>query len=401
MSWKRLVLASSAWLAAVVCWTGSGVAGSRSQEPSPASARHTLVYVGTYTDGTSKGIYVSRLDPDTGALTPPELATEAVNPSWLAVHPSGRFLYAANEIDDFEGAGAGAASAFAIDRGTGRLRLLNQSSTRGGGPCHASLDRSGRHLLVANYGGGSVAVLPVAEDGRLGTSSAFVQHEGSAADAKTKVKPHAHSADPAGDNRFVLVADLGLDRVFVYKFDANGGGLAAHTVAPTKPGAGPRHLALRPDGRFAYLVNERHMTATAFRWDGERGALEELQTVSTLPEGTAVAPGFSGAEVLVHPSGRFVYTSNRGHDTIAVFAVDGERGTLRPVEHVATGGRIPRGVGIDPSGRWLLVGNQKSDRVTIFRIDSATGRLTATGQALDLGAPVAFAFVPAGPGGVR
>jgi 6-phosphogluconolactonase len=360
-----------------------------------AAGPSTLVYFGTYTEGKSRGIYVSRFDPQTGRLTTPELAAESTNPSFLAVHPSGRFVYAANEVDSFEGAAAGAASAFAVDPATGKLTLLGQSSSRGAAPCYVSLDRGGRHLFVANYGGGSVAVIPVGEDGRLGPASGFVQHRGTGADPKRQEGPHAHAIDVDPSGRFVLAVDLGLDRVLVYRFDADKGSLVPHEppFAPVKPAAGPRHLAFRPDGRFAYVVNELAMTLTAFRYDADRGTLAEVATVSTLPAGTGVTPDFSCAEVLAHPSGRFVYASNRGHDTIAVFAVDGETGVPRLVENVGTGGQIPRGFGIDPSGRYLLAANQKSDRVAVFAIDPASGRLRATGQTVEVGTPVSVAFV--------
>jgi 6-phosphogluconolactonase len=388
---------------AVVC----GIVGAlgaawsmRSAVPAHAAASDSLlVYFGTYTSGPSKGIYVSRLDAATGVLGPPELAVESVNPSFLAVHPSGRFLYAVNEIDNFEGGAAGAASSFAIEAG-GKLRLLNQSSTRGTGPCYISLDRAGRHALVANYGGGSLAVLPVAADGRLGPASAFVQHETlPSADAQKPRRPHGHSIDLDPANRFVLAADLGLDRVFVYRLTP-AGALVPHDppFAAMDPGAGPRHVAIHPSGTSAYVLQEKAMTVDAFALDAARGTLTHRQKLSSLPAGVAVAPGFSGAEILVHPSGRFVYASNRGHDTVAVFAVDQDKGTLQPVEHAAMAGKTPRGFGIDPSGRWLVVGNQRSDTVSVFRIDPATGRLTNTGQSVAVGAPVSVAFL-ARPGG--
>ncbi len=355
----------------------------------PASAPgETLVYFGTYTGAKSQGIYFSRLDAETGRLSAPGLAAETVNPSFLAVHPSGRFLYAVNEVSEIEGEAAGSASAFAIDRSTGRLRLLNRSSSRGRGPCYLSLDRTGRNLLLANYEGGSVAVLPVADDGRLGPAVSFVQHKGTRA-------PHAHSIDVDAANRFVLAADLGLDRVYVYRFDATTGRLAenAPVFASVDPGAGPRHVALHPDGGFAYVLNELSMTLTAMRYDPERGTLSTVQTISSLPEGVAVAPDFSGAEVLFHPGGRFLYASNRGHDTIAVFAVDEVGGTLRLLEHEPTGGRTPRGFGIDPSGKFLLAANQDSDTVVVFRIDQASGLLSPAGETVEVGSPVTVAFV--------
>jgi len=347
----------------------------------------TLVYFGTYTDGKSKGIYVSSLDTS-GRLTEPELAVETVNPSFLAIHPTGRFLYAVNEIVDLEGEATGSASAFAIESASGRLRFLNRSSSRGPGPCYLSLDRTGRHLLVANYNGGSVAVLPVGRDGALGPATASVQHRGSDA-------PHAHSIDVDAANRFALAADLGLDRVFVYRFDPLRGVLAANdpSFVSLEPGAGPRHVALHPSGRFAYVLNELSMTLTAMLYHADRGALTALQTVSSLPDSVAVADDYDGAEVLVHPGGRFLYASNRGHDTIAVFAIDESKGTLRLLEHVSTGGKTPRGFGIDPTGAYLLAANQDSHSIVVFRVDPGTGRLTPTGQTVEVPSPVAVAFV--------
>jgi 6-phosphogluconolactonase len=398
MSGRLVIVSAVAALFGGAAWLLLALAASARA----ASAESLFVYFGTYTSGASKGIYVSRLDTATGVLSPPELAAESVNPSFLALHPSGRFLYAVNEIDNFEGAGAGAASAFAVEP-TGNLRLLNQSSTRGGGPCYVSLDRAGKHVLVANYGGGSVAVLPVGADGRLGPASAFVQHETlPGADPQKPRRPHGHSIDLAPGDRFALVADLGLDRVLVYRLTPAGG------LVPNDPpfatmdaGAGPRHVAINPAGTFAYVLQEKAMTVDTFALDAARGTLRHEQKLSSLPEGVAVAEGFSGAEILVHPSGRFVYASNRGHDTIAVFAVDKDRGTLKPVEHAAMGGKTPRGFGIDPAGRWLIAGNQRSDTVSVFRIDPGTGRLTHTGQSVAVGAPVSVAFLAAPPSAAK
>jgi 6-phosphogluconolactonase len=387
MGTSRLV-----WIS-VAAWLGAGLQAAGQAEPArsakPAMSDGMLVYFGTYTNGTSKGIYVSRFDATTGVLGTPALAAESVNPSFLAVHPSGRFLYAVNEVDNFEGGSAGAASAFAIEA-AGKLRLLNQSS-------YISLDRAGKHVLVANYGGGSVAVLPVAPDGRLGPATAFVQHETvTSADPQKPRRPHGHSIDLDPSHRFALVADLGLDRVFVYRW-TDRGSLAPNDppFAAMDPGAGPRHIAIHPSGRSVYVLQEKHMTVDAFAFDAARGVLTHKQKVSSLPDGVAVAPGFSGAEILVHPSGRFLYASNRGHDTIAAFAIDQDQGTVKLVEHAAMAGKTPRGFGIDPTGRWLLAGNQRSDTVTVFRIDPASGRLTNTGQSIAVGAPVSVAFVRA------
>jgi 6-phosphogluconolactonase len=348
----------------------------------------TLVYFGTYTGAKSKGIYMSRLDSESRKLSEPALAAESVNPSFLAVHPSGKFLYAVNEVDRIEGEAAGEASAFAIDRATGRLKLLNRSSSKGPGPCYLSLDRTGRNLLLANYGGGSVAVLPVGEDGALGPATSFIRHQGPRA-------AHAHSIDVDAANRFALAADLGLDRIYVYRFDPSKGLLAAGDppFATVDAEAGPRHVALHPGGNFVYVLNELSLTLTAMRYHAERGTLSAIQTISSLPGGVGVAPEFSGAEVLVHPRGGFLYASNRGHDTIAIFAIDEEAGTLHLLEHVSTEGKTPRGFGIDPSGSYLLAANQDSDTVVLFWIEPGGGRLSPPMQTVSVGSPVAVAFV--------
>jgi 6-phosphogluconolactonase len=272
---------------------------------------------------------------------------------------------------------------------------LNQQSSVGSGPAHLIVDTSGRDVLVANYGGGSVAVLPIETDGRLKPYSAFVQHTGSGVDPQRQKGPHAHSVNVDPENRFAYVADLGLDKVLIYRFDAGKGSLVANDppFAPLKPGAGPRHFAFHPKGRFAYVINEMDLTITAFSHDAARGALKELQTVSTLPPGQSMQPGYSTAEVQVHPSGRFLYGSNRGHNSITVFAIDEKAGTLTYVENQPTQGDTPRGFGVEPGGAYLLAGNQKSDSVVVFRIDQKTGRLTPTGHKVEVGAPVCVKFV--------
>lgn len=366
----------------------------------PATASLFLVYIGTYSGAKSKGIHVCRLDAATGQLTTPELAAEAVNPTFLAIHPSRpllfsadrAFLYAANEISG-RGTG-GAVSAFVINKETGRLTLLNQQSSQGSGPCHLSLDATGKWVLVANYNSGSVAVLPVKDDGSLGEATAAIQHAGSGIDKKRQDGPHAHWINVSADNRFAFACDLGLDKVMIYKFDPAKGSLAANdpAFAALKAGSGPRHLAFDPNGRFAYLISEIGQTMTAFTYDAARGALQEIQTLSTLPE------GFSGqnttAEVEVHPSGKFLYGSNRGHDSIVVYAIDEATGKLTFVEHQSTQGKGPRNFAIDPTGQWLFAANQGTDNIVTFRVDPKTGRLTPTGQTVHVGAPVCLKFLP-------
>ncbi len=359
----------------------------------PPSKGECLVYFGTYTRGSSKGIYVSRFNEVTGKLTPPELAAETANPSFLAIHPNGRFLYAAHETNSFQGQRSGSVSAFAIDGVTGKLTLLNQVSSRGAGPAHVTVDRTGKYVLVANYGGGNVAVLPVKEDGSLAEASGFVQHTGSGF-TKRQAGPNAHSVNMSPDNRFAIVADLGLDKVFVYRFDPVKGSLEANEPPFVKvaPGAGPRMFTFGPKGRFAYVIDEINYTITAFAYNAKACVLTEVQTITTLPKdftGTT-----STAEVQVAPTGRFLYGSNRGNDSIAVFSIDARKGTLTPVEIVPTQGKTPRNFSIDPTGSFLLAANQGSNNVVVFRIDAKTGRLTPTGQVVEVGSPVCVKLLP-------
>jgi 6-phosphogluconolactonase len=356
-----------------------------------------LVYFGTYTGekSTSKGVYVSRLDIATGALSAPELAAETTSPSYLAIHPTGNFLYAANEVRTFAGKETGSISAFAIDRTTGKLTALNQESAMGRGPVYVVVDKTGRNVLVSNYGGGSVAALPLGTDGTLKPASAFIQHTGSSINPQRQQGPRAHSINLDPGNRFAYAADLGLDKVLIYRFDADKGSLTANDppFAAVQPGAGPRHFAFHPKGRFAYVINEIDVTLTAFSSDPERGGLTAIQTLSTLPPGQTVATGYSTADVQVHPSGRFLYGSNRGHDSIVVFAIDEKTGRLTYVQNEPTQGSTPRGFGIDPTGTYLLAANQRSDSVVVFRIDQQTGRLTPTGHKIEVGSPVCVKFV--------
>ncbi len=367
-------------------------AAARAQRRS--GQREFVVYIGAYTGAKNKGIHAFRFDAATGKLSPLGLVGETANPSFLAIHPNRRFLYAVGEISSFDGQKSGAVSAFSIDASSGKLTFLNQVASRGAGPCHLNVDASGRNVLVANYGSGSVAVLPLDPDGRLREASAFIQHAGSSVNPKRQQGPHAHSVNLSADNRFAVVADLGLDQVLVYRFDAGKGSLAPNTPPFTKvnPGAGPRHFAFHPAGRFAYVINEIQSTVTAFDWEAERGTLTELQTISTLPKD--FKGDSSTAEVQVHRSGKFLYGSNRGHNSIAVFSIDSAKGTLTHVENVSTQGKIPRNFGLDPTGAYLLAANQQSDNIVVFSIDQKTGRLTPTGQTVETPSPVCVKFLP-------
>jgi 6-phosphogluconolactonase len=353
-----------------------------------------LVYVGTYTEerSKSKGIYAYRFDTATTEITAIGLVAETINPSFLAVHPNHRSLYAVNEVGKYKGQSSGAISAFAIDQVTGKLTLLNEVPSHGADPCYITLDKTGKYVLVANYTGGSVAVFPVLEDGRLGEATAFVQHHGHGTNPERQEAPHAHSIDLSADNRFALADDLGVDQVIAYRFDGAKGSLTPNEPAFAKvdSGAGPRHLAFHPNGKFAYVINEMQSTVTVFAYDDAVGTQRSLQTISTLPK------GFTGhnddAEVQVHPSGKFLYASNRGHDSLAVFAIDPIKGTLTLVEDVPTQGKTPRSFEIDPTGSLLFAENQKSDTIVIFRIDAGTGRLTPTGKVLEVAEPVCVKF---------
>ena len=358
-------------------------------------ASEYLVYIGTYTKENSKGIYAYRFHPGDGKLTSLGLAAEITNPSFLAIHPNGRFVYSVSEVDTTNGQQAGSVSAFRIEPQSGKLTLLNTVSSKGTGPCHVLVDRTGKNLLVANYGSGSVASLPVKSDGSLSEASAFIQHKGSSVDRQRQQGPHAHSVNLSADNRFVIVTDLGLDQALVYRFDAAKGSLTPNDppFAKLNPGAGPRHFAFHPKGAYAYVINEIQSTVTAFHYDSKRGAFHELQTVSTLPQDSKSRN--STAELVVDRSGRFLYGSNRGDDSIAVFAIDAAKGTLAPVDHIPTQGKTPRNFAIDPTGAYLFAANQGSGNIVLFRIDQTSGRLTPAGQTLEVPLPVCVVFVAA------
>jgi 6-phosphogluconolactonase len=354
-----------------------------------------LIYVGTYTGPESKGVYALRFDPASGKSTSLGLAAETINPSFLAIDPGQRYLYAVNEVGDFKGEKSGGVSAFAIDRKTGKLTFLNEVSSHGAGPCHVALDKTGKYVLVANYDGGSVAVFPVLADGRLSDTSDVVQHSGHGPNAERQEAPHAHEIQLAPDNRFAIAADLGLDELLIYRFDAAKGTMAANAppFAQVEPGAGPRHFAFHPNGKFVYALNEMGGSVTTFAYDAGAGTLRKLQTVSSLPK------DFKGhndsAEIVADTKGKFLYASNRGPDDIAVFAIDSAKGTLQLVEHVPTKGKAPRNFAIDPTGKYLFVANQESNNIVVFRIDPKSGRLIDTGQAIDVPSPVSIVFLAA------
>lgn len=377
----------SVFLLSMVCLSAFGLA------PAPAAVDQ-WVYIGTYTGGksSSKGIYLYGLDSTSGKLTPEGLAAEVERPSFVVVHPSKKFLYAVSEL----GPKKGGVSSFSIDPKSGKLALINQQPSQGSGPCHVNVDHSGKVLLVANYGSGHVASYPLQEDGSIGEAVSVVQQgPASGVNARRQEGPHAHSFYTDPTNRYALSCDLGCDRVFVYKLDVATAKLTGHEegngIVP--PGGGPRHFAFHPNGKFGYACNELTMAVTAFAYDAEKGALTALETVSTLPEGVE-NQGYSTAEVQVHPSGKFVYVSNRGHHSIALFAVDEATGKLTFVEAAPSVVKTPRNFGVDPTGRWLIAAGQDSNDLVVFAINEATGRLKETGVRHDeVGSPVCVKFL--------
>ena len=361
--------------------------------------QNTLVYVGTYTEpirfgtgkvlhGKGEGIYRFRLDQESGALEPAGITTGVANPSYLAFDATQRFLYAVNELKSYQDRPTGTVSAFAVDAASGALTFLNRQPTHGTDPCHVVVDRQRRHVFVANFMSGSVCVLKLRADGSLDAACDFVQHLGSGIDPARQTGPHAHSVTLDKTGRYALVPDLGLDKLLIYQFDATRGMLEPGVVPWIKlpPGAGPRHVALHPGGRFAYLINELNSTVAALAWDRKARGFRALQLVSTLPEGFDGAN--SGADIHVAASGRFVYASNRGHDSIATYRIDARSGGLSLVGHAATQGRTPRSFCLDPTGRFALVANQDSDSIVTFRIDARSGTLTPTGHVAPVPTPV-------------
>ncbi len=360
-----------------------------------SSGKSYLVYIGTYTHTASKGIYAYRFTPATGDIVPLGVVAETAHPSYLIVHPNHRFLYAVNEHETATESG-NTITAFAMDTKTGKLTFLNRVSSKGVGPCHIAIDKTGKILVAANFGSGSVAAFPIHSDGKLGDASAFIQHQGSSIDPERQAGPHAHCVVFSPDNRFVIVADRGLDKVFVYRLNLSTGSLDPNDppFIVLHPGWGPRHLAFHPNGKYLYVVSEMGSRLTTLDYDAADGALKEVQSVSALPD------GFTGrnvsAEVQVDRAGRFVYGSNRGDNSIGVFAIDANTGTLTLVEHVSTQGKTPRNFSLDPTGAYLFAANQDSANIVIFRVDQSTGKLTPTGKVLtDATEPTCVLFVAA------
>jgi 6-phosphogluconolactonase len=353
-----------------------------------------LVYVGTYTGHGSDGIYACRFNPENGDLRKIGLAAKTDNPSFIAIDRDGKFLYTVNELDSFENKPTGAVSVCAINRETGALNLRQQISSLGAAPAHLSLDKQGQYLMVANYNGGNVTVFPIERDGKLGPHSAFIQNTGSGINPDRQSGPHAHFIHVTNDNRFVMVADLGIDKVLVFRFNAKTGSLipVSPGFAKFDPGSGPRHLAFTPSGKYVYVLNELTSTITSFSFDPATGMMEKGLTAST------VSKNFSGkntaAEIVADAKGKFLYVSNRGENNIGLFSINSNDGKLTPVEWISSGGMIPRNIVIDPTGNWLFAANQDSDNIVIFRIDQITGKLIQTSQTSGIDSPVCIRFMP-------
>lgn len=361
-----------------------------------SKAGDMLLYVGTYTSGESKskGIYIHKFDRATGRVSPLRVIEGVEEPSFLAIDPRGRYVFAVNETAEYDGMKSGAVSSFAIDRKSGGLKFLNKQPSMGGAPCHITASKSGKYVLVANYVGGNVAVLPVGEDGYLGKPVDVKQHSGTGPNKDRQEAAHAHSTILDRRNKYVFVNDLGIDRVMIYEFDKNAGALVANRRQPfysTAAGAGPRHFKFHPGGKFAFVVNELDLTLTSLVYDSGSGMLKAVDTLSTLPKSIS-GPGNSCADVHVSPGGDHVYVSNRGHDSIAVFAFDKASGRMELVEIVSTRGKTPRNFAIDPSGNYLLAANQRSDTIVTFAIDKKSGKLKYAGSTVETPTPVCLLF---------
>lgn len=358
-----------------------------------SSKNDMLVFFGTYTSGPSKGIYSYKFNSKNGTLTPlSSTEREIKNPSFLAIHPDGKHLYAVSEIGEVDGKPGGMLWCYSINLQDGKLTFINKQTTGGSGPCHVSLDRTGKVALVANYDSGSIASFPVNDDGSISEASSKIQHHGSSVDPDRQSSPHAHSINTSPDNRFALVADLGLDKILVYSLNPKNGQLEASEAAfnKTPEGGGPRHLFFHPKGQYVYVCNEMKSSISAYRYNPKNGSMSLIETISTLP---SEMKGNSTAEIQIHPSGKFAYCSNRGHDSIAIFTIDQKSGNLSASGYAKTMGNKPRHFSIDPSGSFIIACNQASNNIVVFKIDKNSGGLTQIGDTISLPSPVCVKFL--------
>jgi 6-phosphogluconolactonase len=357
------------------------------------SDNNLYVYFGTASKGPGKGFSLSLFDTNTGNLSTPKLNIEAVSPAFFAIDKNGEYLYTTNEVDAMKDQPGGAISAYKIDQGTGNLTLLNQQPSGGAGPCHISLDAAGKYVFVANYNGGNFSVYSIEKDGKLGKQTAFMQHSGSSVHPQRQTKPHTHCIKSDPSNRFVLVTDLGTDKLFVYRFNQKNGSIQPNNppYSSPAPGSGPRHFAFHTSGKWVYLLNELSSSVTVYAWENNKGQLTELQTLGTLPtdfNGTNTA-----AEIAVHPNGKFLYCTNRGHNSIALFSIDTNTGKIEFVERYSSQGKIPRNFCIDPSAKWMIVTNHGTNNAAVFKIDPETGKLTYTENSVTVPNPFCIQFL--------
>lgn len=351
-----------------------------------------LVFIGTYTGDGSEGIYSFQFEPEDGKTTKPILAARSDNPSFIAIDDEGRFLYAVNEVDNYDENSSGAISVFELSKESGKLNLIQQVSSLGAHPAHLSIDKSGKYLLVANYSGGNFCVFPINNDGKLGEHTALISNLGSSINKDRQGSPHPHFIQVTEDNKYILVADLGIDKVMIFQFDAKTGMLKSNEPAfiELEPGSGPRHFAFVPSGEYLYVLNELTSTITVFGFDPKTVSSQSKQTISTLPEnfeGTNTA-----AEILVDSKGKFLYASNRGDDSIVQFSIDPVSGMLTPIKWVSSGGKAPRNFEIDPTGKWLFSAHQRSDNILLFKIDQENGQLMNINQTINIKSPVCLKF---------
>jgi 6-phosphogluconolactonase len=377
----------------------SGIVASAAAQAAPSSepGTRTRVYISTFTEHGGDGIYLAELNPSTGDLGTIRLVGDVRKASFLALHPNHRYLYSTCEVDNYHDAKGGAVAAFKIDSATGNLTLLNHQSSSAEGPHYLSLDREGKNALVANYHGGGVAVLPIRADGTLRSATSRVLHHGSSVNKSRQTGAHPHAIEVDPTNQLVFVPDLGLDKVIAYRFNAAAGTIVAshsHDLA-TSPGAGPRHITFHSNGKWAYVINELDSTVIGLRYESQTGALTQINIVSTLPAGATQKDNLTG-EIVVHPNGKFLYASNRGHDSIAVFAIDQASGQLSSLGHCLAGGRTPRNFNIDPSGKYLLSANLGSDSVTVLPIDPITGKLSRAAHEIKVIQPYCIQFFSPG-----
>lgn len=358
----------------------------------PPGSMSGIFYIGSYVDTPDGGITICRFFPGSGEIHMVDVCKGIANPSFMISGSRRQYLYIVNETGDFGGKSSGSVSAFRRDAKTGKLAFLNVQASLGAHPCHLTIDRTGRFILVANYSGGNVAVLPVGPDGKLAGAVEMVQHSGHGPNAGRQESAHAHSVNLSPDNRFAFVCDLGIDKIMIYRFDEKTGKLSpsSHPFFQTAPGAGPRHFTFAADGKQAFVVNELNSTLTSLKFDPDTGILSELETLSTLPDGFSAEN--TCADVHVHPNNRFVYASNRGHDSIAVFSIDKVTGKLEFIQHQSVSGKTPRNFSIHPSGRFLLAANQNSNSINTFSLDPETGKLNQTGKSIQIDKPVCILF---------